>query len=205
MAQLFSTAKRGSVELGIRGERVHPGSHIAYFWETESEFREGLEFLCIGIRKGDGCVLFGHPEANARILKLLRSVPLDTDYLQAEGKLSVLGGHACGETMLTEIGATFQRMIENGAKMLRLLGNIGWGKEGWPIEDDILEFESKVTGAARAFPCVVVCMYDVRSLTGRVMVNGALQTHPITVCGNVMRHNPYFVEHDEFLKKLKAS
>lgn len=204
MAQLFSTSKRGNVELGIRGERVHSGSHIAYFWETENEFREGVEFLCVGIRKGDGCVLFGHPEANARILKLLRSVPLDTDYLQAEGKLAVLGGHPAPET-LAEIGATFQKMIEGGAKLLRLLGNIGWGKEGWPIEDEILEFESRVTGAARAFPCVVVCMYDVRSLNGRVMVNGALQTHPITVCGNVMRHNPYFVEHDEFVKKLKAS
>jgi len=205
MSQLFSSAKRGSVELGIRGERVHPGSHIAYFWQSEGEFREGVEFLRLGLRNGDGCVLFGHAEANARILKLLRSVPVDTDYLQAQGKLAVLGGQPSGDTMLGEIGATFQKMIDGGAKMLRLLGNIGWGKEGWPIEDDILEFESKVTGAARSFPCVVVCMYDVRSLSGRVMVNGALQTHPITVCGNVVRHNPYFLEHEEFLNKLRAS
>lgn len=205
MAQLFSNTKRGNVELGIRGERVHQGSHIAYFWQTEKEFREGVEFLCVGIRNGDGCVLFGHPEANARILKLLRSSPLDTDYLQTQGKLAVLGGHPSGQTMLAEIGATFQKMIEGGAQLIRLLGNIGWGKEGWPIEDDILEFESKVTGAARNFPCVVVCMYDVQSLSGRVMVDGALSTHPITVCGNVMRHNPYFVEHDEFVKKIKGS
>jgi hypothetical protein len=203
--QSFTTPnKRGNVELGIRGERVHPGAHIAYFWENEQDFREGLRFLEVGVRNGDACVVFGHQEANERVLTLLRSTPVDVEFLRSTGRLAVLGGHTAGDAMLGEIGATFQKMIDGGAKLIRLLGNIGWNKQGWPGEDDILAFESKVTGAARAFPCVVVCMYDVHSLSGRVMVHGALATHPITVCGNVMRHNPYFVEHEEFLQRLRV-
>jgi len=192
---------QGKVRLGIRGERVDVGAHIAYLWESEEEFREGILFLVAGLRIGDGCVIFGHAQANVKVLELLREEGVDTDQEQAEGKLSVLGGAPRGDTMLAEIGATFQKMIDGGAKLIRLLGNIGWGKEGWPVETDILQFEAKVTGAAKSFPCIVVCMYDVHSLSGRIIVDGALATHPITFCGNVMRHNPYHIPLDDFLKK----
>ena len=105
--------------------------------------------------------------------------------------------------MLSNIGATFTEAVAAGAKMIRLLGNIGWGREGWPNENDILEFEARVTGAAKAFPCVVVCMYDVRALPGRVMVHGAFETHPLTFCGNVMRQNTHYVDVDQFLTRLR--
>ena len=204
MQSLTGPGKRGNIDLGIRGERVYPGAHIAYFWENDQDFRDGLRFLEVGIRHGDACVVFGHNEANERVLNLLRSAPVDVEFLRSNGRLAVLGGQITGDGMLGEIGATFQKMMDGGAKLIRLLGNIGWNKHGWPAEDDILEFESKVTGAASSFPCIVVCMYDVRSLSGRVMVHGALATHPITVCGNVVRHNPYYVEHEEFMQRIRV-
>lgn len=193
------------VRLGIRQERVEVGAHIAYFWESPQEFQEGVNFLFAGLRDGDACVVFGHSEANERVVKMMRDAGEDIESLKKRGRLAVLGGAPLGETMLGEIGATFTRLMASGAPLIRLLGNIGWGHSGWPGEEDILEFEAKVTGAAKMFPCVVVCMYDVRSLSGRVMIHGAMETHPITVCGNVMRHNPYYVEVDQFLSKRKKS
>lgn len=191
------------IPLGIRNERVEVGSHIAYFWQSEQEFREGVKFLEYGLRNGEACVLFGHEEANDRVLALLREAGVGVTMFEENGKLVVLGGQLSGDGMMGEIGATFQKMVEGGAPLIRLLGNIGWGREGWPHEDDILEFEAKVTGAAKAFPSVVVCMYDVASLSGRVIVDGALATHPITVCGNVLRHNPYHEDMGEFVKRLR--
>lgn len=79
------------------------------------------------------------------------------------------------------------------------------GKPGWPNEADLLEFEAKVTGAARAFPCIVVCMYDVRSLAGTVILHGAFETHPVTVCGNLMRENRHYVEVDAFLARRREA
>ena len=105
--------------------------------------------------------------------------------------------------MLSNIGDTFAKAVKSGAKLIRLLGNIGWGKEGWPTEDDILEFEARVTGAAKAFPCVVVCMYDVKALSGRVMVHGAFETHPLTFCRNVIRQNTHYVEAEQFISGLR--
>ncbi len=45
-------------------------------------------------------------------------------------------------------------------------------------------------------------MYDVRALPGRVIVHGAFETHPLTICGNMRRENPHYVQFDEFIKRL---
>lgn len=50
--------------------------------------------------------------------------------------------------------------------MIRLLGNIGWGREGWPGQPELLRFEAAVASSIQGFPCVVLCMYDVRSVSG---------------------------------------
>ena len=192
----------GTVELGLRGERVKLGDHIAYFWEKDREFEEAVKFLLVGIRQGEHAVVFGHDEANERVLGVLRRNGLDTGHLQKANRLSVIGGGPSGEKMLGGIGEKFQQAVDGGAACIRLLGNIGWSKPGWPNDLDILAFEAKVTGAAKQFPCVVMCMYDVAHLSGTVMVHGAYETHPLTFCGNVLRENPHYVDVDKFLSQL---
>jgi hypothetical protein len=193
----------GNVELGLRDEQVNLGDHIAYFWEKPSEFEEAVDFLCAGHRRGEHLVVFGHAEANDRVLEVLRTKGIDPDELKKTGKLSVLGGGPTGEGMLGTIGEVFQNAVDNGCGCIRLLGNIGWGRPDWPNDLDILEFEAKVTGAAKAFPSVVVCMYDVGSLSGKIMVRGAYETHPLTFNGNLLRENPFYVPVDAYLAKLR--
>ena len=64
--------------------------------------------------------------------------------------------------------------------------------------------DAKVTGAAKLFPSVIVCMYDVNRLPGNVIVHGAYETHPLTFCRNVIRENPYYVGFEEFIASLPA-
>jgi hypothetical protein len=196
--------RAGNIDLGLRDEKVTLGDHIAYFWENDGQFEEAVGFLLVGIRKGDHAVVFGHDEANKKVVDLLRGKGLDTDHLQSSGRLTVVTGGPSGDRMLGHIGETFQAAVESGSGCIRLLGNIGWSKPGWPDDLDILAFESKVTGAAKQFPCVVMCMYDVASLSGSIMVHGAYETHPLTFCGNVLRENPFYVGVDEYLESLKT-
>jgi hypothetical protein len=193
----------GNIELGLRGERVRLGDHIAYFWEADQQFDEAVNFLIVGIRQGDHTVVFGHDEANARVLRILGRSGIDTDHLQSSNRLSVIGGGPSGEQMLGGIGQKFAEAVKGGSRCIRLLGNIGWSKPGWPDDLDILAFEAKVTSAAKQFPCVVMCMYDVAHLSGTVMVHGAYETHPLTFCGNVLRENPHYVQVDQFFLQLE--
>lgn len=198
-------SRGGNIELGLRGERVNLGDHIAYFWETASEFEEAVDFLVAGQKRGEHLVLFGHDEANERILEILKRRGIDHAALEKNGMLSVLGGGSTGDGMLGSIGATFQKAVAAGAGCIRLLGNIGWGRDNWPDDLDILAFEAKVTGAAKQFPSIVMCMYDVGSLSGHVMVHGAYETHPLTFNGNLLRENPFYVGVDTYLARLKGS
>jgi len=196
--------RAGDIDLGLRDEKVKLGDHIAYFWENDRQFEEAVGFLLVGIRRGDHAVVFGHDEANKKVVDLLRMKGLDTDHLQTADRLTVITGGPSGDRMLGNIGETFEGAVERGSGCIRLLGNIGWAKPGWPDDLDILAFEAKVTGAAKQFPCVVMCMYDVASLSGNVMVHGAYETHPLTFCGNVLRENPFYVGVDEYLERLGA-
>jgi hypothetical protein len=193
---------KGKVRLGIGGEFVSLGEHLSYFWENEDDFQAAVGFLEAGLQGEDHCVVFGHEEANQKVLDVLRGRGFDPAWLVSQKRLSVLGGRASGEAMLGEIGATFQAALAKGASALRLLGNIGWHRPAWPGDDDILAFEARVTGAARQFPCLVVCMYDVRSLPGRIILRGGFGTHPATICADALQHNPYYVPEEEFLAAL---
>jgi hypothetical protein len=190
------------IPIGVRGEYVEVGAHVAYFWESDREFRDGVSFLTEGLAAGDFCVIFGHEDANQRVCAVLGDQGLDCGQLSRDNRICVLSGDKDAGAMLGSIGEAFTRAIDGGATLIRLLGNIGWGRESWPSERDIMEFEAKVTGAAKAFPCVVVCMYDVQSLSGKVIVHGAFETHPLTICGNMLRENPHYVPVEDFLKRL---
>jgi MEDS: MEthanogen/methylotroph, DcmR Sensory domain len=192
----------GTIELGIRSERVNPSDHIAILWETPEQFMEGVGFLAQGLSKDDHCVIFGHDEANELVCKILTESGFDIDSLQTAGRLTILGGREIGNAMLNEIGGVFQQALQSGAPLIRLLGNIGWGKPNWPKEREILNFEAQVTTAAKAFHCVVVCMYDVRALPSHIILHGAFETHPLTVCGNILRVNPYYKEMEDFFTSL---
>lgn len=201
--QFRSDKFRGGVDLGIHGESAFPGDHIAYFWETDDDFSAAVRFLEVGLESGDHCVIFGHDDANRRVRDHLARNH-DCEALEGSGRLATIPGHPSADSMLHTIAADFERALKSGGKMLRLLGNIGWGKTGWPAENAILEFEARVTDAVKALPAVVVCMYDVRNVNGHVMLRGAFETHPITICRNVLRENPHYVPAGEFLAALAA-
>jgi MEDS: MEthanogen/methylotroph, DcmR Sensory domain len=119
---------KGEIELGIRGERVSSGDHIAYFWQNEGEFAEGVKFIETGLRGEDHCVLFGYEEANDRVCSVLSERGFDVGALEAAGRLTLLGGESDGDLMLSNIAASFAAPLKRGAKLIRLLGNIGWGR-----------------------------------------------------------------------------
>lgn len=196
--------RAGEISLGLRDEHVKLGDHIAYFWESERQFEEAVGFLLVGVRNRDHIVVFGHDDANRKVVEVLRKRGIDTDHLQTSDRMTVITGGPSGDKILGNIAESFGRAVERGCGCIRLLGNIGWSKPGWPDDLDILAFEAKVTGVAKQFPCVVMCMYDVATVSGAVMVHGAYETHPLTFCGNVLRENPFYVGVNEYLERINA-
>jgi hypothetical protein len=179
----------GPVPLGIGSDFVTPGDHLACFWQDDAEFDAGVGFLAAGLEADDHCVVFGHEQANARVLSSLERREHDADRLVGTRRISVVGGAPTGEGLMAATGRAVQSAIDGGAPLVRLLGNLGWGHAGWPADAEILAFEAKVTEVARTLPLVVTCMYDVNALPGRLVLQGGFETHPLTHRRRALRRN----------------
>ena len=193
------------VPLGVGHAMGRAGDHVGYFWESERDFEAAVGFLEIGLRGRDATFIFGHDQANRKVLAILRRHGFDVARLADEQRLFVLEGKPTGEAMLEDIAAAFGRALDAGAPLLRLLGNIGWGRPNWPADDAILEFEARVTVAAKSLPAIIVCMYDVAALPGRILLKGGFETHPLTYHDDQLEQNPHHIPTDRYPALLEAA
>lgn len=189
-----SKAISGKIALGITEDEVPLGSHLLHFWRTNEEFENGVRFLQLGIvDSSQYCVLFGHEEANQRVLAILREKTDGLDRVIAEGRLVVLRRDSSASVTLARIEDAFSAAIRKGASAIRYLGNLGMGLDPLPGRgaDEVIELERDATALTARYPCVVVCMYDLNTVSGHLLLNAGFASHPLTVWQHGLRNNPY--------------
>src|SRR4029077_14739323 len=188
------------ITLGITDDEVPLGSHLIHFWQTDEEFERGVRFLERGIAdEFQHCVLFGHDEANHRVLAILRKTNRDLDGALGEGRLVILRRESSASVTLANINAAFSNAVSKGATAIRYLGNLGMGQAPLPGRgaEEVVELENGATLLGHRYPCVIVCMYDVNTVSGRLLLNAGFGTHPLAVCGHALKQNAYFAPHEE--------
>lgn len=190
---------RDAVELGIADETVFSGDHIAFFYDSDAEFERAFGFLELGLQGDDHCVVFGIEEDTTRSLDVLRARGWRTDELIAQGRLSVVRPETTCDETVAAVSAHFGRVLAAGAPFIRFLGNAAVGRDGWPAEDEFYKLEATVSAATLSLPCVAICMFDVRTLSARTIMQAAFEGHPVTLHRNCIRENPYYVPRSEAL------
>jgi hypothetical protein len=196
------------IALGITNDQIALGSHLIHFWQNEEEFERGVRFLELGIAsESQYCVLFGHDEANQQVLEILRKTCGDLDRVLQEGRLVILRRESPAPVTLANIEAAFADAVRKGATVIRYLGNLGVGQAALPGRgaDEVVELENGATALGRRYPCVIVCMYDVNTVSGRLVLNAGFGTHPLAVCGHGLRQNPYFEPDENALRVRHAA
>ena len=203
----MSKAATAEISLGWNRDTLPQGSHVCFYYLNEEMLRRTLAFLRVGLDEPrDFCVLFADEARSARLLSWLQDdYPEDLQSLIDRGKLAVIGGAPTVDELLSAIGTRLDRAIKDGYQLIRFLGFIGWGQPGWPNDRDLLEFEAKVNYAVTAYPAVIICTYGVPSLPGTSLIYGGLQTHPITMLGDVTAPNPHYVQPAKFIEGLPQS
>lgn len=193
------------VSLGWSNDTLPLGSHVCFYYLNDEMLRRSLAFLRVGLDEPDEfCVLFADQARSGRLLSWLQEEHQgNIQSLIDRGKLVVIGGAPSAEELLATIGARLDRAVKEGYRLIRFLGFIGWGQPGWPDDRDLLEFEAKVNYAVTAYPAVIICTYGVPSLPGTSLIYGGLQTHSVTILGDVTeRRNPYYVQPPKFIEGL---
>jgi hypothetical protein len=188
---------RPQVDLGLHDETVAVGDHLAMFYETEEEFAKALDFIDVGLRTGDHCVLFGIPADTERMLTVLRSKGWDVEQERERGRLSMLPPEMKCDATVASVSRHFAQVLASGPTLIRLLGNAAVGCEGWPSEQEFYKLEGAVSAATRSLPCVAICMFDLRTQPARTIMKAAFEGHPVTIHRNCVRENPLYVPRAE--------
>jgi hypothetical protein len=190
---ISSRHSRLSVPLGIHGEVVAAGDHLALFYDTDEEFANTLGFIETGLRSSDHCILFGIPSDTDRMERVLSERGWDVARLMDEGRLSILRPEATCDDTVASVSRHFDKVLGSGATFIRFLGNAAVGREGWPSEDEFYKLEATVSAATQALPCVAICTFDLRSQSAHTIMKAAFEGHPVTIHRNCIRENPLYV------------
>jgi len=195
-----------TIALGITEDEVPLGSHLIHFWKTDEEFESGVRFLQLGINnESEYCVLFGHDEANARVLETLRKTARDLDSALGERRLVVLRRESSASATVANIEVLFENAIRSGATAIRYLGILGMGSDPLPGRgaSEVVELETSVTALAHRYPCVMVCMYDVNTVSGHLLLASGFATHPLAVWNDQLKQNPYCDTKQAFARRTQ--
>ena len=196
------------IALGITDDQVTLGSHLIHFWQNEEEFERGVRFLELGIaNESQYCVLFGHDEANQRVLEILRKTCGELDRVLREGRLVILRRESSASATLANIEAAFAAAVRKRATAIRYLGNLGIGQAPLPGSGahEVVELENGATALGRRYPSVIVCMYDLNTVSGWLVLNAGFGTHPLAVCQHALRQNAYFTPDENALPLRRAA
>ena len=184
---------RRAIPLGIRGESVVEGDHLALFYETDEEFANALDFIETGLKGSDHGILFGVPSDVDRMLRVLRDRGWNIEELLREERLSVLQPHPTCEATVAAVSRHFEQLLGRGATFIRFLGNAAVGCEGWPSEEEFYKLEATVSAATLGLPCVAICMFDLRTQSAATILKAAFEGHPVTIHRNCIRENPLYI------------
>ena len=178
-------------------------SHVCLFYSDDDELRLRLAFLARTLDDpNEVAVLFGKQERLEEILGYIAADHgRDTKADVASGHIVLVNGVRDPDALLTGIAAALDAAVAGKKTLIRFLGFIGWGDMDWPADQDLMNFEAKVTEAVKSYPAVVMCTYNVSKLPGPILIFAGIETHPITILGTTLCENPHFVPFADYIAR----
>jgi len=197
-----------TVDLGIPGVSVDPGSHICAFYAGDSERDEVLvPFLQEALRAGDWCVCLVDRVEASTILQTLDLKPstksdLQSDWLEllTSAESYLVGGEFDTDRMLAFWERIYEETKARGWSFVRIISEMSWIVRDVPGVHEFVTYESKYNKISRQQPHVTICMYDLNVFGAKLLIT-ILKTHPQVLVGNVVHENPYYMEPEEFLAR----
>jgi hypothetical protein len=176
------------------------GSHLCAAIVTRDERHEAIaSFLHDGMRRGECCTLVAGEEHQTAVCSLLDQAGVSTAGLRERGAFSLRvpreiyapEGKFDGKHTLELARLAIERAHALGFRGYRVASDPGPLLYDADISPAALSsYEADITELMRATRSVALCVFDRRRL-GTDLVAVMLQTHPLTLLGGRLCHNPF--------------
>jgi hypothetical protein len=179
--------------------------HACAFVTGSDEERDIIDpFFVEGMQHGAKAVYIVDPgrrdEHHARLAAAAPSPDLLDVTTWNEAHLK--GGSFDPERMMASLDEMIRDNAEAGRAPMRVVGQMGWVFSNPPDSEQLIAYEASVNEILNRGKTPTVCVYDVRRLSGSMLVD-LLRAHPLTIMNGVLHENPFYTPPDEMLRDIQ--
>ena len=113
------------------------------------------------------------------------------------------GGRFDQQRMMPALDQMIREHAASGRPPMRLVGQMGWIQSSPPGIEQLVAYEASVNEVLNRGKTPTVCVYDVRRLSGSMMMD-LLRAHPLTVMNGVLHENPFYTPAEQLLDELQS-
>lgn len=179
--------------------------HACAFVTSPSEERDVIEpFFVEGMRRGEKAVYIVDPERRSHHEERLAACAPSRDLLEVTtwNDAHLNGGTFNQDRMMAALDELICGHAATGRPPMRLVGQMGWVFSSPPGIEQLVAYEANVNEVLNRGKTPTVCVYDVRRLSGSMMMD-LLRAHPLTVMNGVLHENPFYTPAEELLRELQ--
>jgi hypothetical protein len=179
--------------------------HACAFVADAAEERAVIDpFFVEGMRRGEKAVYIVDPaHRDDHETRLGASAP-SPDMLDVTtwNDAHLKGGSFDQDRMMAALEDLIRVHAATGRPPMRVVGQMGWVFSSPPGIEQLVSYEASVNEVLNRGKTPTVCVYDVRRLSGSMMMD-LLRAHPLTVMNGVLHENPFYTPADQMLRDLK--
>lgn len=194
-----------SIAQSLAYAQMHHHFHACAFVMGSSEEQAIIDpFLTEGMKRGEKAVYIVDPDHREEHDARLRQCAPSDDLLDVTtwNEAHLKGGGFDQDRMMTALDDLIRTHAATGRPPMRLVGQMGWVFSSPPDIEQLVAYEATVNEVLNRGKTPTVCVYDVRRLTGSMMMD-LLRAHPLTVMNGVLHENPFYTPAEEMLEEIQ--
>ena len=179
--------------------------HACAFVGGPGEERDIIDpFLLDGMQHGEKAVYIVDPQERDRHATRLAAYSPSHELLDVTtwNEAHLKGGSFDQERMMAALDLMIREHAASGRPPMRLVGQMGWVFSSPPGIEQLVAYEASVNEVLNRGRTPTICVYDVRRLSGSMMMD-LLRAHPLAVMNGVVQENPFFTPAEEMLRDLR--
>jgi hypothetical protein len=179
--------------------------HACAFVNGADEERAVIDpFFIEGLRRREKAVYIVDPQHREQHEARLRAVSPSAELVDVTtwNDAHLKGGSFDQDRMMASLEDLIRDHAATGQPPMRVVGQMNWVFSSPPGIEQLVAYEASVNEVLNRGRTPTVCVYDVRKLSGSLMMD-LLRAHPLTVMNGVLHENPFYTPAEEMLAELK--
>jgi hypothetical protein len=203
--------KKAVAPIPFAGSELGEVRHVCAFFNNGDEaYRVLLPFITGGFTCGDKAVHVVNPDQLLDHLQRLATAGIDTASalqsgqfeLRTNTKTYLRDGRFDQDRMLSAFEQMASGTVQSGYPLSRIVCQMDWASGSQSNIGELVEFEARVNDVWCRHDDAVICVYDLAKFGADTVID-IMRTHPMTVIGGILQHNPFYVPPQKLLHELQ--